>query len=214
MGFLGDLTGANKARKAVAAAGDANRAQLNSDFDYVSNLYQPMRDTGAQAYGTLADLAGLNGSNAANSAMSLFRTDPGYNFRFDEGVRALDNSYAARSGGVPTGGMLKALTKYGQGVADQSYGDWRNLIERISNTGINATNATANAKLGVGQNIVGVNNTEASGLANAALANGSFLSNLIGAGLGFAGNAVGGGWNPFNSSGGTLRSNDPWNGLR
>lgn len=47
--------------------------------------------------------------------------DPGYQFRLQEGMRALEHSAAAR-GGLLTGQTAKAIADYSQGLASQEYG--------------------------------------------------------------------------------------------
>ncbi len=51
---------------------------------------------------------------------SYLRSTPGYQFAFDQGQRAVQTSAAAR-GTLLTGGTLKALAKFGTGLADQTY---------------------------------------------------------------------------------------------
>ena len=63
-----------------------------------------------------------------------FQTDPGYQFRFSEGVRALDRSAAAR-GGLLSGGYGRALTRYGQGFASEEFGNVYNRISNIAGLG-------------------------------------------------------------------------------
>lgn len=46
--------------------------------------------------------------------------DPGYQFRMAEGLKALERSASAR-GGLLSGGTLKGLTKYAQGVASDEF---------------------------------------------------------------------------------------------
>ena len=46
--------------------------------------------------------------------------DPGYQFRMEQGVEALDKSASAR-GRLLSGAQKKALTRYGQGVGSQEY---------------------------------------------------------------------------------------------
>jgi len=48
--------------------------------------------------------------------------DPGYQFRLQQGQQALERSQAAR-GGMQSGAALKAAQEYGQGLADQTYGE-------------------------------------------------------------------------------------------
>ena len=52
--------------------------------------------------------------------------DPGYQFRLSEGSKALERSAAAK-GRIQGGGMLKALTRYQQGVASD---EWAKAYER------------------------------------------------------------------------------------
>jgi hypothetical protein len=55
-------------------------------------------------------------------SMQDFQQDPGYQFRLAEGEKAINRAAAAR-GGYDSGGALKALTRYGQGVASDEYGN-------------------------------------------------------------------------------------------
>ena len=48
------------------------------------------------------------------------RNTPGYEFQRSEGLRNLENSSAA-SGGLLTGGTLKGIQEFGQGLADTTY---------------------------------------------------------------------------------------------
>jgi hypothetical protein len=48
-------------------------------------------------------------------------SDPGYQFRLSEGLKALDRQAAAR-GGLISGSALKASQRYGQDMASQEYG--------------------------------------------------------------------------------------------
>jgi hypothetical protein len=50
------------------------------------------------------------------------QVDPGYGFRLSEGLKALERSAAAR-GGLLSGGTGKALTRYGQEMASQEFGN-------------------------------------------------------------------------------------------
>lgn len=50
------------------------------------------------------------------------RNTPGYQFQLEEGIKALDKSAAAK-GTLLGGGQLKGLQRYGQGLADTTYGE-------------------------------------------------------------------------------------------
>ena len=68
-----------------------------------------------------------------------FMTEPGYQFRFEEGQRALDRGAAAK-GGLLSGGHAQKTIRYGQGMASQEFS---NVYNRISNiAGLGQTSAT------------------------------------------------------------------------
>ena len=70
----------------------------------------------------------------------VFEKDPGYQFRMDEGNRAIEGGAAAR-GGLLSGAAAKAMQKYSQGFASNEYGnaynrftgDQQNMYNRLSN---------------------------------------------------------------------------------
>lgn len=75
---------------------------------------------------------------------SQFYVSPDYNFRLDEGIKALDRS-AAANGMLLSGAQAKALSRYGQGMASQEYGNYWNRLAAMSGIGQTGTNATQNA---------------------------------------------------------------------
>jgi len=50
----------------------------------------------------------------------MLRSIPGYQFAYDQGLQAVERSAFARGTGL-TGGTLKALQRFGTGLADQTY---------------------------------------------------------------------------------------------
>lgn len=127
-------------------------------------LLQPYADQGSKAYNQISNLNGLNGSQAQTDAMSRFTTDPGYQFKLQQGVDAIDRSAFARGSGA-SGQTLKALTEYGQGVADQGYGDYYSRLAGMGNTGVNAAGVQASTKVNTangqaqGYSSIGANQT-------------------------------------------------------
>ena len=134
-GVLG-ASSANKAAQAqTQAAGQANETQRYI-FDKSVALTEPQRQVGnnalaalASQYGLAQAPAGFSGGPARpdatgfNPSLSDFRADPGYQFQMDQGKQAIDRTAAAR--GMRMGGAtMKAQQQYGQGMADQSYGNW------------------------------------------------------------------------------------------
>lgn len=69
----------------------------------------------------LAAQSAQSSSDASDSQYGPdFRTDPAYQFRLNEGMRALENSAIAR-GGLLSGNSLRAGTEYAQNVAADEY---------------------------------------------------------------------------------------------
>lgn len=91
-----------------------------------------------------------------------FMTDPGYQFRFEEGQRAIDRS-ASASGHSLSGGAVRKAIRYGQGAASAEYGNVYNRISNIAGLGSVANNSSGNYAMMAGQ---GMGNS-ASNAANA-----------------------------------------------
>jgi hypothetical protein len=96
------------------------------------------------------------GSAARAFGMDQFEADPGYAFRMSEGMKALERSAAAR-GGLLSGATLKGITRFGQDTASNEYTNAFNRyqIER-------------NARLNPLQSLMGMGQTSAGQLTNAA----------------------------------------------
>lgn len=82
---------------------------------------RPYYEAGTNA---LAQMQGLTGAMppAFQYRPEQLTTDPGYGFRLSEGLKALERSAAAR-GGLLSGGTGKALTRYGQEMGSQEFGN-------------------------------------------------------------------------------------------
>lgn len=83
-----------------------------------------------------------------------YQQSPGYQFQLKQGTDAVLNN-ASRLGGVNSGNTLKALTQFGQGLANQDFQQGYNNYNNIYNTNVAATEAnnsnalnTFNANLG------------------------------------------------------------------
>ena len=70
-----------------------------------------------------------------------FYKSPGYQFRLDEGTRAVERSAAAK-GKLMSGGLLRELTRYGQGVATSEFGNYANRLASMADIGQVATQST------------------------------------------------------------------------
>lgn len=99
--------------------------------------------------------------------MQQFQADPGYAFRMQEGMRALERGAAAR-GGLLSGNTLRATQRYGQDLASQEY---QNAFNRYQ--------AERQARLGPLQSLAGVGQTTAQALGGAGQQYGSQAGQMI-----------------------------------
>lgn len=185
------LIGADAAGDAAdtqAAASDRATQLQKQMFDKQVELQAPFREAGLTANNRLMQLLGLSAGGDGNGSLmqrfgaDQFQADPGYQFRMDEGMRGVEGSAAAR-GGLLSGAAMKAIQKYGQGLASQEYGnayqrfnaDQTNQYNRLAgivNTGQGATNQLTNAAGAFGQqagaNTIGAGNAQAAGIVGGA----------------------------------------------
>jgi hypothetical protein len=217
MGFLSNLFGIDDAKAAASNAANQNRQTANAAYGTAQNIQSPFYTQGVQANNTLGNFLGLNGVGTQQNAYDSYVAGPDVTARMNQGIRAIDNSYAGRNAGTLSGGLLKSLTKYGTDVATQDYGNYLQRLMAQSNQGQNAANQLTNANYQSAGMTSNANTAEGNAIANASLAGGNILGNILGGAFGLAGSQ---GWNPFgggNSGGGMaygVRSNDPWAGIR
>lgn len=145
--------GANNASEAANNAAQLqyqsslNALQLQKDiYDQSRTDQERYRTVGVSALNDLNALSLPGGQLVRPFAMSDYQQDPGYQFRLDQGMNALERSAAAR-GNLLSGGTLKGLTNYAQGMASQEYG---NAANRYNENQSNYYNRLA-ALAGIGQ---------------------------------------------------------------
>lgn len=218
---IAGLIGQQGAQAGGNMAGDAaNRAaQMQQEEATRSRAaLSPWTSAGTGAVSKITNLLGLgsivtNGGNyntygwdPANAkekqteAFADFQTTPGYQFRMDEGVKALDRSAASR-GLLRSGAQQKGIVDFGQNIASGEYGNYLNNLFNLSGMGNQAASSanntagqlTSNAGNFVAQGGMARGSGYAAG-ANA-LASGisSGVNNAIGAAYLFRGGFGGGG---------------------
>jgi hypothetical protein len=115
LGAKSSSDAAKNAAKAQIRATKATIKQQERALERQIGLQEPFRQTGVNA------LAGYEtASQYTPFGMEQFEADPGYDFRFKEGLKALERSASAR-GILQSGGTLKDITRFGQDAASQEY---------------------------------------------------------------------------------------------
>jgi hypothetical protein len=90
-------------------------------------------------------------------------SDPSYKFRYDQGLDAALRGGAA-GGSLGSGGMLKALTRYGQGMASTEFAADFNRRNQLAQYGLQAANGMAGAQSGYADDVGNAQNNYANGL--------------------------------------------------
>ncbi len=190
-GMMGSSSAKKAARQQAAAMREATALQSRM-YDTTRNDLSGYRDIGGSALGEM-NRVGLPEMTRSFTA-SDFVKDPGYDFRMQEGQKALERSAAAR-GGLMGGAAGKALSRYGQDYASNEYQnaynrfgqdrDQRfNKLSSLANMGQSAAAQTSQA----GQNYANqagdaiMSNGNAQGAAS--IASGNAWTNAINQGIG------------------------------
>jgi len=162
-----------------AQQAQAAREQQERMFNKSVELQEPFRQGGVGATNRLADLYGTSGNTGAAGygsyaempSINQLQMDPGYQFRFDQGMRGVNASAAARAG-LQSGAALKAATGFGQGMATQEYQNAYNRFMANRAQAAEAMSGLAGRGAGVAQ-----------GLGNQAVSTGANVANtMLGAG--------------------------------
>lgn len=115
---------------------------------------------------------------------AMVKADPSYQFRMNEGQRALERSAAAR-GGALSGGALRRQTRYAQDYASTEYTNIYNRIANIAGMGqvynSNVTQAGLNTAYGMSRNYMDLAASRMSGYAAQGNAWGTALEGVAGA---------------------------------
>ena len=149
----------SKAADTQAEAADRATAEQRRQFNKQVALQQPLIDVRNNMLPELVEA-----SRYTPFSMDQFQQDPGYAFRMREGLKALDRTAAAR-GGLLGGNQLRGVTQFGQDLASQEY---TNAFNRYQ--------AERQAKLGPLQSLVGLGQTSANTVGNAAAQYGNAMA--------------------------------------
>ena len=181
-----DVTGQSAAEDAARAQEDASFANIQLERDIYNQTredFTPYRDLGTSSLSDLGQVAGQTPDYSYSSfqaspeaqlgGLEDFRTDPGYEFTREEGMRGMENKLSG-IGMNNSGRALKELDRYNTGLADQQYGDWynrqsgeySNFVNRESGTQTNQYNQLMGLA-GMGSNAAGQIGSAGQGMTNA-----------------------------------------------
>lgn len=162
--LISGLFGGNAEKKAEKKAQDAYTQYANRALDIQQQQYTqtredyaPWREAGLGALGNLNRFI-----TPGEDVSALVQSDPGYQFRLNEGINNITSNRAAR-GSLDSGGTLKALTRYGQDYASSEFGNAFNRNATVAGLGSSAQGAVTAAGTNYANNSSSIN----TGLGNA-----------------------------------------------
>lgn len=162
--ILNDITGKNAQNDALAAQTrgmESANASLSNAYGQQQEYLNPYAQAGTTALDQYAKGNFVNPQDIANN--------PAYQFRLAEGTKAVNSNALARGMGQ-SGATMKALMKYGQGLAsteyDNAYNRENQRLGNLTGMGQNAANNLSNAAGSFGSNLsnnyTGLGNAQAS----------------------------------------------------
>lgn len=167
-------SGANKAADTQAQGADYAATLQKQSADEALALQKQQYDTQQQEIqpwlksGTTAinQLAGETVPSFQAPTNVTEQNDPGFQFRLQQGQKALEQSAAAR-GSVLSGATAKAINDYAQGSASSEYGNVYNRAMNEYNTNVLGPYNRLSSLAGVGQQAQASSAQQGQGTANA-----------------------------------------------
>jgi hypothetical protein len=143
-------------------------AEQTRQYDQTREDQRAWREAGVGALGKLNTF----GTDNPDFDMSKFEADPGYSFRLSEGMKALQNSAAAR-GGLISGNAMKGISNYGQESASQEYNNAYNRYNQNRTFGLNRLQSLAGVGQTANQNVQQAGQNYATNVGNAYIGQGN-----------------------------------------
>jgi hypothetical protein len=125
------------------------RTDITGYLKEAQGYTEPYRNAGTSALESYMGSLGLGGGEAQQSAYKSFQTTPGYQFALNQGLNSV-NANASAGGYGQSGAEQKALLNYGQGMANQEYGNWQNKLFGLSGMGQQSAENSANRSFQTG----------------------------------------------------------------
>lgn len=191
--------------KSAGQAANASVQGYQQGIDAINGFYKD-----AQGYLDPYMQSGL----AGNSALMKLLQDPNsikdsaaYQWRFGQGMDALDKSAAAR-GSLFSGAHTKDAMTFGQGLASQEYDNQWNRLMGLTGLGQNTAMGLGQLGMGAGNSIANLYSNQGNARASAYAQKGANNANMVG---GILGSLFGGGFGGGGSSGPIIPTTVPRN---
>jgi hypothetical protein len=123
----------------------------------------------------------------AQDAFGDWRNNTGYQFRFNEGIRAIDAGAPVRN----SGSTLKRRMEFGQGIGSAEFGNYFGALQDQQRVGVGAANALSGVQTTYANNASNLAMQSGQNAANAAIARANNTNAMISGITSSFGNALG-----------------------
>lgn len=182
---------ANQAADTQAAASDRAYQLSDAQFQQSRQDALPWIEEGRKALEQYSGELGLSTTGADGQPfVSKFTTTPGYDFAVKEGEKGVVGNMAAL-GMKGSGAALKALTRFREGLANQTY---ENYLTRLNNAATGGQQAETQLASAGSSNVINLGNSladSAAARASGYIGGTNALTGAIGSVANTAGNALG-----------------------
>lgn len=172
----------NAAQTEASATDQASQLQYQAEqqalgiqqqeFGTLNSNAQPYMQAGASALSQMG-----NPSFNQPYTMADFQQDPSYQFDLSQGQQAIEQAAAAQ-GGLKSGGMLKSIAQYTQGMASNDYQNAFNNYQTQQNNSFNRLSTVAGMGLTATGQVASAGMNSANAQSNIVTGTGNNLSNL------------------------------------
>lgn len=128
--------------------------------------------------GGTAATSAQDAQSAATQAFDQYKNSTGYQFRVNEGMRAVNSGYAG-AGTIKSGAAIKAASDHGQGMATQEFGNYLNALGNQQSLGYQAGSSAAGVGTQSANSLGSIYMQNGANQANAALAGAQNTANAL-----------------------------------
>lgn len=189
MGFFDFLSGGDEGSKAIKKATNQAIGYQQQGTDKAAGVLSPGANY-APIQSRLYDLSGINGGQAQQNAFGQFQESPEIQFQRQQGEQSAQRA-AAAGGQLASGRTLADLSKFGQGLASQSYGDYYSRLRDLYGSALNTAGGLANIYGQGGNNLANIAMQGGIQRAGYEADRGGTFGNLLAQGAGLAAYAYG-----------------------
>lgn len=181
---------AKDAARTTARSADAATDLQRRMYEENVERQKPFYEAGVNALPSYVSGIQQGGDLVRGFSMSDYQADPGYAFRLSEGIKALDRSAAAR-GGLLSGNQLRGVTKLGQQMGSEEFGNAynrfvgeqttrRNALAGLMGLGTTTANTIGAAGQNMATNVGNIGMQQGVNTANAGLVGARAMSSAYG----------------------------------